>query len=389
MWYVGQDDRETAVPVIDKTDPELVALARSGDKDAFGHLIERYQQMARRVAMGVVRHEDDARELAQEALLQAYLSLDRLRDDGRFESWLYGIVLNVCRSYLRDQKTNLLSLEALAGGLRFEAVSFTGVEPDPQEVAEAQELHRTVFNAVGGLSPKNRAATLLFYYEQLSVREIAATLGISVAAVKGRLHKSRGQLREHLLPLVSESSPFESPERRRRAMVKVTIADVMQTHGSLHMVALFDEPGGRVLPIYMREQEATSIAMGLREYQTPRPLTQSFMASVLEAVGGELEEVRVEELKGDTFYAVAKVRSGDRVREVDARPSDTIGLAVLTGSPIYVADEVMEKAGQDVSEELAGAKPRGKGIDDIVDVVSKTSVKSHHEMMGYLFGGDE
>ena len=102
----------------DKTDAELVALARSGDKNAFGHLIERYQQMARRVAIGVVRQVDLARELANETMLQAYLSLDRLRDDRRFQSWLYGIVLNVCRSYFRDQRSSLLSLEAIAGGLR-------------------------------------------------------------------------------------------------------------------------------------------------------------------------------------------------------------------------------------------------------------------------------
>ena len=98
-----------------RTDAELVALARSGDRDAFGHLVERHQQMAKRIAMGMVPNEDIARELVQEAMLQAYLSLDHLRDDGRFKSWLYGITLNVCRSHIRDQKTVLFSLEALAG----------------------------------------------------------------------------------------------------------------------------------------------------------------------------------------------------------------------------------------------------------------------------------
>src|SRR5215472_18373679 len=98
-------------------DSELVALARSGDKDAFGQLIERYQQMVKRIALGMIADEEIARELAQEAILQAYLSLDHLRDNTRFKSWLYGIALNVCRSYIRDQKINPYSLEAMMGGM--------------------------------------------------------------------------------------------------------------------------------------------------------------------------------------------------------------------------------------------------------------------------------
>ncbi|MGH2542180.1 MAG: RNA polymerase sigma factor, partial [Ardenticatenaceae bacterium] len=82
------DEREDAV---------LVELARRGEKEAFGVLIGRYHGMAERVAMGMVSQIELARDLAQEAMLQAYLSLGSLRDDRRFQSWLYGIVLNVCR----------------------------------------------------------------------------------------------------------------------------------------------------------------------------------------------------------------------------------------------------------------------------------------------------
>ncbi len=116
------------------TDADLVAVARSGDKEAFGLLVERYEHMAVRIARGVLGEPDIARELAQEAIVQAYLSLDRLRDGSRFQSWLYGIVLNVCRGYLRDRKNAMFSLEAMAGGLAFDAVPFTGVEPGPEEM---------------------------------------------------------------------------------------------------------------------------------------------------------------------------------------------------------------------------------------------------------------
>ena len=66
--------------------------------------------MARRVALRMVRSEQLAEDLAQEAIVAAYLSLGSLRDEGRFASWLYGIVLNVCRNHIRAQKTDSLVL---------------------------------------------------------------------------------------------------------------------------------------------------------------------------------------------------------------------------------------------------------------------------------------
>src|SRR6266567_7235517 len=122
--------------MIHQADIELVALARRGNKDAFGQLIERYQHMVKCIALGIVSNEETARELAQEAMLQAYLSLDHLRDNARFKSWLYGITLNVCRSYIREQKTDFFSLEALMGGMYHDTWGFPSAVIDPEELAE-------------------------------------------------------------------------------------------------------------------------------------------------------------------------------------------------------------------------------------------------------------
>src|SRR5947209_2591819 len=116
---------------MEKTDSDLVALARSGNKEAFGRLIERHQARAMRAALCMVRNEDVAQELVQEAMLQAYLSLDRLREDDRFGSWLHGIVLNVCRHYLRDREPDCLSWEAMAPEPDVETAEFS----DPGLVA--------------------------------------------------------------------------------------------------------------------------------------------------------------------------------------------------------------------------------------------------------------
>ena len=218
----------------ERTDADLVGLARSGEKDAFGALAERHQRMAARVATGMVGDENVALELTQEAILQAYLSLDRLRDGHRFQSWLYGIVLNVCRSHIRDQKVDFLSLEVLSGGFRRAVSPSDTTQLDPHEAAEAREQHEVVLAAVSELSPRLRVATLLYDYEQLGVRAVAAVLGISVAAVKGRLHKARGQLRGRLVPPRPEVGGSHDAVRDsrntppwRRTMAQVVASNVV------------------------------------------------------------------------------------------------------------------------------------------------------------------
>jgi RNA polymerase sigma factor (sigma-70 family) len=187
--------------VSEQSDLELVFLSRQGNKAAFGQLVLRYQAMAQRLATQVIGNEDLAQELVQDAMLQAYLSLEKLNDPKCFKSWLYGIILNICRNDLRRRKLRCFSLEAMLWNLVDEQPPIAGSSLDPQLRAEQEELHAAVLDAVDTLSPKNRSAILLFYREQFSLQEVANHLNISVVAVKGRLHKSRHQLREQLSPL--------------------------------------------------------------------------------------------------------------------------------------------------------------------------------------------
>jgi RNA polymerase sigma factor (sigma-70 family) len=329
-----------------RADAELVAQARAGDKAAFDTLFERHQAMAERVAFGMVGNAGTAQELAQEAMLQAYLSLAHLRDGERFPSWLHGIVLNVCRSYLRERKVPWLSWEELTGRPLGKTADVADWGPDPLALAAERERRRQVLETVNTLSPKQRAVTLLFYYDQLSLQEIAARLGISVVAVKGRLHQARKQIRERLLPIYAETLQVMSRERKRRAMVKVSIAGVFEEPAEQERrgwtVILADEAGSRALRIWIGRFEAHGIEAGLTHHSYPRPPTYHFMSSLLEAAGARLEEVRVEALRENTYYAIAKLRAGETVRELDARPSDALALATHTGSPVYVASDLLE-----------------------------------------------
>ena len=323
----------------EKTDAELVLLTRAGNREAFGYLVERYQQMVRRIANRLIAVEEIARELAQEAIVQAYLSLDHLRDPVSFKSWLYGITLNVCRGYLRDQKGNVLSLESLIGGMRCDTVCDAVI--DPQSVAEERELRHTVFQVVQNLPPGDRAAVQLFYYEQLSLQEVAIALQVSVGTVKGRLHRARKYIREQV------SSQYETVlpvKHRRRRMKKVTIDSVREHSETKQYIVILKAEDDQQLVIWIGQSEAYTIAGGLNDIEPLRPLSAQLMLNLLQATKSELVEVRIEALKEEIFYAVIKIRSGAETQEIDARPSDALALAVLAKCPIYAAEEVIEKA---------------------------------------------
>lgn len=321
-----------------KTDAELVLLTREGNRDAFGYLVERYQQMVRRIAVRLIASEEIARELAQEAILQAYLSLDHLRDPVSFKSWLYGITLNVCKSYLRDQKVDILSLESVMGGMRCDTLLDDAI--DPQSVVEERELRQAVFQAVQSLPPGDRGVAQLFYYEQLTLREVAAILGVSVTTVKGRLHRARKHIREQIS---LEYGAVLPAKQRKRRMREVTIDSVREHAETKQHVVILKDGDNQQLIIWTGKAEALAIAGGLNEVEPPRPMSAQLMLNLLQATGSGLIDVRIEALKEEIFYAVLKIRSSIGEREVDARPSDALALAVLVKCPIYVTDEVMEQ----------------------------------------------
>ena len=98
----------------------------------------------------------------------------------------------------------------------------------------------------------------------------------------------------------------------------------------------------KLLPIWIGHYEAWAIAMELSGLSSKRPLTHDLLRSVIQALGGKVTKVEVTELVDQTFYAKIYIQMNDTILEVDARPSDSIALALKTKVPIYVADELFE-----------------------------------------------
>ena len=355
------------------TDGELVRRAQQGERRAFDELIVRHQPIALALAIRIVGGRERAQELTQEAILHAYLSLDSIRKPNSFRAWLCSIVVNLCKSYLRRPRVETLSFEMLSGGRSFDSLPFSDSAPQPHVAAEARETHRLILAAVAQLSPANQDAVLLYYFEQLSVREIASLLQISVPAVKGRLHKSRRKLRDQLRPNFHELQPrpAAAEQTRSKQMIPVTVLDIVipDPEKDPRILVLMDEGKRRLLALWIGPYEAGEITLYLQGKKPVRPMTYNLMAGLLDKASVRVESVAVSALENETFYATVHAQNGDGSFAIDARPSDAIALALHTQSPIFAAAEVMDGAGVDIPADMeVAAQVKGLKLSDLFPI---------------------
>jgi bifunctional DNase/RNase len=107
------------------------------------------------------------------------------------------------------------------------------------------------------------------------------------------------------------------------------------------VIALKEVEGDRSFPIVIGIFEATSIDRRVKGITNPRPLTHDLVANVVENLGGELQDVFINDLREHTYFAKLRIRQEGELIEVDCRPSDAIALAVTAKVPIYVAEDVL------------------------------------------------
>ena len=132
------------------------------------------------------------------------------------------------------------------------------------------------------------------------------------------------------------------------------------------VVILKEKAADMYLPIWIGSAEADSIAVKLQDVSVPRPLTHDLLNLVITTLGGAVTHVLVSDLLNDTFYAKITIQLNGSSFEVDSRPSDAIALAVRVKVPIYVEDEVMEKAGValdlETGKPIIGGEPEEKAV---------------------------
>jgi len=167
-------------------DPALVARARAGDRAAFGMLVGRYADQARRVARAVLQDPDDADDAAQDAFLAALVKLEQYDATRPFGPWLLRIVANAATD--RRRRRTVRRAEALDPEL-------VGGGPQPDVVAEREVFQARLRQALGELPERRRMAVVLFDVEGYSHAEIAEILGMPEGTVRSEVFHARRRLR--------------------------------------------------------------------------------------------------------------------------------------------------------------------------------------------------
>lgn len=175
----------------------LINRARSGDLEAFGELVRRFQDMAYGCAYAVLGDFHLAEDAAQEAFLEAYRGLSSLSQPKAFPGWLRRIVLRRCNRLTRRKSLSTAPIEA--------AEKVASGAPDPAIVAERADMKDKVIAAIKALPENERMVTTLFYINGYSQNDIARFLEVPVTTVKNRLHASRKRLKERMLHMVDKT----------------------------------------------------------------------------------------------------------------------------------------------------------------------------------------
>ncbi len=178
---------------------QLVAAAKSGDVAAFEELVSRYERKIFRLTMNITRNREDAEDAMQDAFLKSYSHLKTFQGDSRFYTWLVRIAANEALMRLRKRRPNQFSLdEPIEGDDDLFPRELQDWGPGPEQRFAQTEMREILSSVIDELEPDYRVVFVLRDIEELSTEETAASLGISVPAVKSRLLRARLKLREKL-----------------------------------------------------------------------------------------------------------------------------------------------------------------------------------------------
>jgi len=201
------------------SDLEVIARVLGGETGLYELIMRRYNRLLFRLARSVVRDDEEARDVVQEAYLRAYRKLDQFRGPDGFKSWLAQITRNEARARVRkplllvDDEDAIVDLQALRSD-------------EPEFDAMSCESQRIIEKAIDDLPDDFRAVFVLRGVEQLSIAESAELLGIKEATVKTRFHRARALLRQTLTRRLDELAPgsFNFDAKRCDAIVAGVLA---------------------------------------------------------------------------------------------------------------------------------------------------------------------
>jgi RNA polymerase sigma-70 factor (ECF subfamily) len=204
--------------LINLSDQSLIEKVRGGDYQAFEFLVTRYEAKVYRLAIRMLRNPQDAEDALQETFLQVFRGLAGFEGRSQFSTWLFRLATNVCLMRIRHRETEpskLLPLEDYLPKLEEgEGAQMAEWADRPEDALLSKESREQMMGALDKLPPEYRAVFILRDIEGFSNAETGESLGISIAAVKSRLHRARLALRGMLSEYFRRKGDFQGFETK-------------------------------------------------------------------------------------------------------------------------------------------------------------------------------
>jgi RNA polymerase sigma-70 factor (ECF subfamily) len=187
------------------SDEQIVERALTGDAEAFGEIVRRWERRIFALAYGMLGREEDARDATQETFLSAFRNLRNFRGEAKVSSWLHRIAVNQCIT--RQRRAGVRKESALDDEEEKDAANFASpLEVSPARVVEGRERTGAVRRAVNSLPVELRQVVVMKEFEELTFREIADALDLPLSTVKSRLYTALRQLQMRLEKFGNEAS---------------------------------------------------------------------------------------------------------------------------------------------------------------------------------------
>jgi RNA polymerase sigma-70 factor, ECF subfamily len=188
-------------------DRRLILRAQAGESDAFRQLVERHQRRVFAIALGLVRDEQDAREIAQEAFLRVHKGLSQFHGGSSFFTWLYRIVTNLSIDLMRKPSRREAELHFALEVDDGESPLLPISDADPYDVVRRGQLSARINSALAQLPPYHRGVILMREVEGMSYEEMAEAMQVSKGTIMSRLFHARKKLQKALLDCHAEECP--------------------------------------------------------------------------------------------------------------------------------------------------------------------------------------
>lgn len=177
--------------VLEKLIEEVVL----GDRAAFRKLYDEYKLKVYNTARNITKDEKAAEDILQEVFVTIYTKLYKLKKPAAFDVWLYKIVVNCCNNYFRKNKNSISSEDSVIENLAGEDKEI------PNEILEKKESYEELKKCIDKLSDKLRICIVFYYFNDMSIKEIAEVLNCSEGTVKSRLFKAKKNLEKELVSM--------------------------------------------------------------------------------------------------------------------------------------------------------------------------------------------